>query len=286
MKPEHDLHAVGNASHPDSDARLDQVHHEQLSALIDGELRADQARFVIRRLEHDQALAGRHERWQLVGEVLRGELGAVAPVDFAARVAAALPQAAAAAPVPRRPPAWRWAWPAGGALAAGLALLAVLWMPRQATQPSPLPVLAQVQPALPPPTAPIAPIAAVPAQALPAPAPALASEAAPAPVRVAAATPVVRKRAAARTSALPAAPAPASSTPAAGIATAQVPASPFALPAAAPSARPWPRSQLAAPDSFNARLPGGQGSPFAVPEQAAGQARTWPSAPSGSSPRY
>ena len=32
------------------------LHRQQLSALIDGELSADQARFLIRRLEHDQEL--------------------------------------------------------------------------------------------------------------------------------------------------------------------------------------------------------------------------------------
>ncbi|PSD48587.1 anti-sigma factor, partial [Stenotrophomonas maltophilia] len=38
--------------------RLDQRHREQLSALVDGELGADEARFLLRRMEHDPELAG------------------------------------------------------------------------------------------------------------------------------------------------------------------------------------------------------------------------------------
>ena len=37
--------------------RVDALHRQQLSALIDGELSADQARFLIRRLEHDLDLS-------------------------------------------------------------------------------------------------------------------------------------------------------------------------------------------------------------------------------------
>ncbi|HEY9254277.1 MAG TPA: RseA family anti-sigma factor, partial [Stenotrophomonas sp.] len=64
-----------------------EVHYrQQLSALIDGELPADEARFLLRRLQHDEELSGCHERWQLCGDVLRGMASAPAPADFAARV--------------------------------------------------------------------------------------------------------------------------------------------------------------------------------------------------------
>ena len=53
--------------------RLDQRHREQLSALVDGELGADEARFLLRRMEHDPELAGCQERWQLLGDVMRGQ---------------------------------------------------------------------------------------------------------------------------------------------------------------------------------------------------------------------
>lgn len=226
-------------------ARVDQIQREQLSALIDGELRSDQARFVIARLEHDVELSGRHERWQLAGDVLRGQLGAVAPVDFSARVMAALPPA-----VPARTPR-RLPWAAGGALAAGLALVAVIALP----------------PAAPPPAA---AVAQQPAQAVPAPAapalPALPAATAEAVVAVAAVpaavprpVPDVRPR-----------PVVAAAAPAPSL-LADVPAppprsdvpSPFSLPAPGLPSRPWPRSQLPGASGFNAGLPAPQAGPFA-----------------------
>ncbi|MFT4248533.1 MAG: RseA family anti-sigma factor, partial [Pseudomonas sp.] len=68
-----------------------EIHYrQQLSALIDGELAADETRFLLRRLEHDEELSGCHERWQMLGDVLRGAACAPAPADFAARVRAAV----------------------------------------------------------------------------------------------------------------------------------------------------------------------------------------------------
>lgn len=46
-------------------------HRQQLSALIDGELEADQASFLLRRLEHDDRLACYHRRWQRYGHLMR-----------------------------------------------------------------------------------------------------------------------------------------------------------------------------------------------------------------------
>ncbi|HEY0310392.1 MAG TPA: sigma-E factor negative regulatory protein, partial [Luteimonas sp.] len=54
----------------------------QLSALFDGELGIDEARFLQRRLEHDRVLAARWSRWQLAGDVLRGQATAAAPDGF------------------------------------------------------------------------------------------------------------------------------------------------------------------------------------------------------------
>lgn len=76
--------------------KIDIHNRQQLSALVDGALSPDEARFMLRRLEHDEALAGCHERWQLLGDVLRGQACAPAPVDFAARVRGAV----AAEPAP------------------------------------------------------------------------------------------------------------------------------------------------------------------------------------------
>ncbi|WP_445393146.1 RseA family anti-sigma factor [Stenotrophomonas pavanii] len=107
--------------------RLDQRHREQLSALVDGELGADEARFLLRRMEHDPELAGCQERWQLLGDVMRGQAPALAPAGFSAAVAAAI----AAEPVPPSEPrrqvrrgGWR-AWGGGAALAASVAAVAL-----------------------------------------------------------------------------------------------------------------------------------------------------------------
>lgn len=109
-------------------------NRRQLSAMLDGELSPDQARFMLRRLQHDGELAACWERWQVSGDVLRGRGHALLPADFSKRVAAAIaaPAAAVAAPAaanarPRPPRLLRWG---GGALAASVALVA-LFMARQ-----------------------------------------------------------------------------------------------------------------------------------------------------------
>jgi negative regulator of sigma E activity len=116
---------------------------QQLSAMMDGELASDEARFLFRRLQHDHELAGCWERWQVCSVVLRGQGTALLPADFSQRVARAMAldsrhsafpgeQAIAATGTHPR----RWAWWGGGALAASLALLVVV--PRPASGPAPV----------------------------------------------------------------------------------------------------------------------------------------------------
>ena len=63
---------------------------EQLSALMDSALPADQTRFLLRRLQHDASLAECWERWRITGETMRGLAPAQRlPADFALRVGAA-----------------------------------------------------------------------------------------------------------------------------------------------------------------------------------------------------
>lgn len=123
--------------------KLDIHHRQQLSALMDGELPADEARFLLRRLQHDHELAGCWERWQLCGDVLRGQGRAPAPAGFAERVAQAIaagsasntrtaPQAQAARP---RTLLARWG---GGALAASVALVALFMARQQSPQDVPV----------------------------------------------------------------------------------------------------------------------------------------------------
>lgn len=100
----------------------------QLSAMMDGELSPDEAKFMLRRLEHDGALAGCWERWQICGDVLRGRRHALLPADFAQRVASAIDDdgravlaVSAAKPRPRIA-----RWGSGAALAASVAVVAFL----------------------------------------------------------------------------------------------------------------------------------------------------------------
>lgn len=113
---------------PDPD-KLDRYHRQQLSAMLDGELSPDQARFMLRRLQHDVELADCWERWQVCGDVLRGQRNAMLPADFAREVAHALAggkarDAAVAAAPAIRPRLLRWG--GGAALAASVAMAALL----------------------------------------------------------------------------------------------------------------------------------------------------------------
>lgn len=139
----------------------------QLSAMMDGELSPDEAKFMLRRLEHDTALAGCWERWQVCGDVLRGRHHALLPADFAHRVALAIADddraAVAMSAISAAKPRPRLArWGGGAALAASVAVVALLvarQLPGDATsapESSPATV-AQQAPATPPAPAPAAP---------------------------------------------------------------------------------------------------------------------------------
>lgn len=105
--------------------------NELLSALFDGELAGDRARFALKRLGHDAEWRATCERWQRAGDALRGRGAALTAYGLADRVAAAV----AAEPVPKamsprrstRDRPWRFG---GLAIAASLAAAAVLLMPQ------------------------------------------------------------------------------------------------------------------------------------------------------------
>lgn len=105
---------------------------ETLCALFDGELQGDAARFALKRLGHDAQWRQACGRWQLYGDVLRGQATAVASGGFADRVALAIAQEPALE-VAEMPAANRSATTArrahrgwmGGALAASVAVAAL-----------------------------------------------------------------------------------------------------------------------------------------------------------------
>jgi sigma-E factor negative regulatory protein RseA len=102
---------------------------EQMSALLDGELPADEVGLLVRRLERDEQLRRAFGNYVLAGEALRSPGGRLASAGFAARVSAALDSGAVATESVDAPvrPAVRWSRPAiATAVAAGAALVAVL----------------------------------------------------------------------------------------------------------------------------------------------------------------
>src|SRR5699024_9520710 len=125
MTPQDDTDSIQIVPDPD---KLDRYHRQQLSAMLDGELSPDQARFMLRRLQHDAELADCWERWQLCGDLLRGQRNALLPADFAQKVSAALAAGNAPAPAavaqPGSPRLLRWG--GGAALAASVAMVALL----------------------------------------------------------------------------------------------------------------------------------------------------------------
>ncbi|TGY37310.1 anti-sigma factor [Stenotrophomonas maltophilia] len=243
----------GNAGTPPD--KLDAHNRQQLSALIDGELSADEARFMLRRLEHDEALSGCHERWQLLGDVLRGQACAPAPQAFAERIRVAVaaeprpqPQPAAAPATVRRS-GWR-RWGGGAALAASVAAVAMFMtreqLPGETPLPAPTTVIAS-QAELPPapPAAPVAPADAALAVAA---APAAAVAAASRRQDVAAA----RRNSATRTQQAARGALERSAEPQRAVAASPLPVVPAAAARAYPfgdvgslQAKPWPRSTLA-----------------------------------------
>ena len=90
---------------------------EQLSAWMDGELPADEARFLQRRLANDVALREQWERWQLAADCLKGHPVRLQDAALAGRIQSAI------AAGPQRRPASGLGWLASAAV---IALAAVL----------------------------------------------------------------------------------------------------------------------------------------------------------------
>lgn len=118
---------------------MNSTSREDLSALMDGELQGDPARFLLRRLEHEPELARAWSRWHLIRSCLNaGHAAASADPVRLARVgandeeafAARVLQAVQARPQARR----RWArYLGGGAIAASVAAAALILSVPQTT---------------------------------------------------------------------------------------------------------------------------------------------------------
>lgn len=117
----------------------------QLSAMFDDELPEDQCQLLARRLSRDDALKARWRRYAVMGAAIRterqggGALSVRLETNLAARVSAvisaepALAADAVAQGGVRKAGGMRWWQPiAGGAIAAGVAAMSVLWIRAQA----------------------------------------------------------------------------------------------------------------------------------------------------------
>lgn len=266
-------------------------YRQQLSALVDGELNADESRFLLRRLAHDDELAGCHERWQLCGDVLRGAASAPAPLDFAARVRTAIADEPAPQAQPSTRPATRWRWGGGAAIAASVAAIALFMarerLPETAPPAAQVPVFAsaaQMPAAVQPPAAPKAPATPDPATpdegvalAAAVPAAALASTRRGAATRNQQAARSVAARQQQAPTRMVAAATPAPVAPAVRPAA---PSNPFTHSEMTLQARPWPRAALSgAGDSpLNASFSQGRQGPAFYPFEPAPQAIASPAA--------
>lgn len=109
---------------------MSQPFEEQLSAFMDGELGRDESRFLLRRAEGDDALAGRWTRYHIARNVLRRQPVVALRVDFSSAILARLD--AEAVPESGRVQWLRWG--SGGAIAAAVAV-AALMVTKPTTQP-------------------------------------------------------------------------------------------------------------------------------------------------------
>jgi sigma-E factor negative regulatory protein RseA len=114
----------------------------QLSAMFDDELPEAECQLLARRLSRDEMLKARWRRYAVIGAAVRTERGVRMDVrletNLAARVSAAISTEpalegnAVAASKTRRAGGLRWWQPvAGGAIAAGVAAMSVLWVRSQ-----------------------------------------------------------------------------------------------------------------------------------------------------------
>lgn len=131
---------------------------EDLSAWMDGELPADEARFLERRLANDPALRAHWERWQLASAGLRGQPLRRMPESLSARIAQAV------AEEPRRGHRWPWAAGIAAAVLAAALLPGVLGTGSAPRLPEPGPGLAEREAPVIPPVAGPAPVSPLPAE--------------------------------------------------------------------------------------------------------------------------
>jgi sigma-E factor negative regulatory protein RseA len=106
----------------------------QLSAMFDDELAPGECELLARRLSRDEQLKARWGRYAVIGAAIRSERGVRLNAPLAGRVSAVIldEPALATAHTARRGGVRWWQPVAGAAVAAGVALVSVLWLRAQA----------------------------------------------------------------------------------------------------------------------------------------------------------
>jgi sigma-E factor negative regulatory protein RseA len=106
----------------------------QLSAMFDDELAPQECELLARRLSRDEQLKARWGRYAVIGAAIRSERGVRLNAPLAGRVSAVILEEPALAPAhTARRSGVRWWQPvAGAAVAAGVAVISVLWLRAQA----------------------------------------------------------------------------------------------------------------------------------------------------------
>ena len=115
----------------------------QLSAMFDDELPESECQLLARRLSRDEALKARWRRYAVIGAAVRAERGMRMDIRLETNLATRVSAALSAEPVleggsvaegkTRKTGSFRWWQPvAGGAIAAGVAAMSVLWVRSQA----------------------------------------------------------------------------------------------------------------------------------------------------------
>lgn len=107
---------------------------QKLSAMLDGELPSAELPRMVGTAAHDEELRGTWARYQLIGDVLRGQTPRQVPKDFALRVSAAIAGEPAILAPPRSRAAAFIKPLAGAAIAASVALFALLGIRHSGTE--------------------------------------------------------------------------------------------------------------------------------------------------------
>ncbi len=107
---------------------MSNAEYENLSALMDGELSQEQIRFMLRRTSGNAALCAAWDRYHIIRDGVRHEVSICAEEGFTARVMDGIrAERETGAGAVRGHPHHRWLrWSAGGAIAAGVAVAALV----------------------------------------------------------------------------------------------------------------------------------------------------------------